>query len=92
MRQACAPSSLTFVTESVVLCSRNLLLIFCYSDGKSTPLHVAACGGHTQACQLLIEAEADLDARDQCVHLYSTFVSDFVSYYFHSCPSPASVQ
>ena len=37
--------------------------MFCSSDQR-TALHHAARNGHTAACQLLIDAKADVNARD----------------------------
>jgi ankyrin repeat protein len=45
-----------------VLSFWNLLLIFC-SSREETALHHAAENGHIQACQLLIDAKADVNAR-----------------------------
>ena len=54
----------------VVLCFWNLLLIFC-SSGRCTTLHRAVSKGHAQACQLLIDAKADVNATDgMCVLMF----------------------
>ena len=39
------------------------------SSVQSTALHVAALNGHTAACQLLISAEADVNAKNKCAFM-----------------------
>ena len=46
-----------------------MLLIF-ISSGQATALHPAAEEGHTQACQLLIDAKADVNATDECAFVF----------------------
>jgi hypothetical protein len=48
---------------------RYFLLIFC-SSIERTALHYAAVNGHTAACQLLISAEADVNATDLCAFMF----------------------
>jgi hypothetical protein len=48
---------------------RYFLLIFC-SSFQLTALHFAALNGHTAACQLLISAEADVNATDWCAFVF----------------------
>ena len=90
MRQTGAHSCWKFVTE-FLLCFvfRYFHLIFC-SSYQCTALHWAANNGHTAACQLLISAEADVNATDGCafmlkicywifvVFCFSIFSSDFL--------------
>ncbi len=66
-----------------MLCFLNSLLILCSSDQR-TALHEAAISGHTAVChiydvvcledcqmgQLLIDAKADVDARDWFVFFF----------------------
>jgi hypothetical protein len=44
-------------------------MIFCSSEQR-TALHDAAIYGHTAACQLLISAEADVNATDLCAFMF----------------------
>jgi hypothetical protein len=84
--------------------SRYFPLIFCSSE-QNTALHFAALHGQTAACQLLISAEADVNATDWCAFMFKkacsiyvvlcftfTFASDFVLHFSHSCPSLTSLQ
>ena len=71
MRRTGAHSCSRFVAEFVLCCVlvfRYFHLIFC-SSIHSTALHFAAEKGHTAACQLLISAEADVNARDGCAFM-----------------------
>ncbi len=92
MRQTSAHSCSNIVTE-FLLCFvfRYFHLIFCTSCYQSTALHKASYNGHTAACQLLISAEADVNATDKCAFMLKicywifvvfcfsfTFASDFV--------------
>jgi ankyrin repeat protein len=43
--------------------------MFCSSDQR-TALHHAAGFGRTAACQLLIDAKADVNARDKCAFMF----------------------
>jgi hypothetical protein len=56
----------------VVFCFPHYYLIFCSSD-QCTALHRAAYNGHTAACQLLISAEADMNAKEQCAFMFELF-------------------
>jgi hypothetical protein len=40
-----------------------------FSSDQCTALHLAARNGHTAACQLLISAEADVNAADRCAFM-----------------------
>jgi hypothetical protein len=42
---------------------------FC-SSWQNTALHGAAENGHTPACQLLIDAKADVNATDECAVMF----------------------
>ncbi len=82
MRQTGAHSCSKFVTE-FLLCFvfRYFHLILC-SSGQCTALHVAAYDGHTAACQLLISAEADVNATDECAFMFKIFYWTFVVFCF----------
>ena len=45
-----------------------------FTSEMHTALHVAASNGHTQACQLLIEAEADVNATSVCAFIFDFFL------------------
>ncbi len=61
-----------FASDLLCLFVFNLLLIFCASDGH-TALHGAARFGHMRVCQLLVDAKADVDAKDGCAFVFKTF-------------------
>jgi len=46
---------------------------FLFTSEMHTALHLAASNGHTQACQLLIEAEADVNATSMCAFIFEFF-------------------
>ena len=82
MRQTGAHSCWKFVTE-FLLCFvfRYFLLILC-SREQNTALHFAAMNGHTAACQLLISAEADVNATDLCAFMLKICYWIFVVFCF----------
>ncbi len=53
----------------VSLCCENSLLIF-GSSNQGVALHVAAAGDHVEACKLLIDANADVNATDGCAFIF----------------------
>ncbi len=53
----------------VLLCCENSLLIF-GSSNQVMALHVAAAGDHVEACKLLIDAKADVNATDRCAFIF----------------------
>ena len=73
MRQTSAHLCSQFVAE-FLLCFvfQHFILIFCSSDQQAA-LHLAADNGHTAACQLLISAEADVNATDECAFIFELF-------------------
>ena len=56
----------------------------CISQWRRTPLHGACNGGHTTTVQLLLEAESDVNARDN--------VSVVLVLYMYMCESRGSVK
>jgi hypothetical protein len=79
-------SCLKFVTE-FLLCFvfRYFLLILC-SSAQRTALHFAALNGHTAACQLLISAEADVNAKTRCAFMLKEVCSNVAfCFYVHIC-------
>jgi hypothetical protein len=70
MQQTSALLRSKFAIDVVFHCVfENLLLIFC-SSVQRTALHWAAFQGHVEACQLLISAKADVNARNGCALLF----------------------
>ena len=45
------------------LCSRKFILLLSFS--QDTPLHWSAREGHVEVCRLLLQCNADVDAKDQ---------------------------
>jgi ankyrin repeat protein len=45
------------------LCSRKLITLFCFS--QRTPLHYSASGGQLEICRLLLQCNADVNAKDR---------------------------
>ncbi len=79
MRQTSAHSCSKFVTEFLLrFVIRYFLLMFC-SSYRRTALHLASENGHSAACQLLISAEADVNATDLCAFM---FVTEFLLRFF----------
>ncbi len=82
MRRASAHICSKFVTEFLFcFVFWYFLLIFC-SSGQDTALHLAAWNGHTAACQLLISAEADVNATDMCAFMFKICCWIFVVFCF----------
>jgi hypothetical protein len=69
MRQPSAHPCLKFVADFVLCCVWNWYLIFC-SSNRQTALHAAVHNAHTQVCQLLIEAKADVNNRNMCAFVF----------------------
>jgi hypothetical protein len=75
MRQTSAHSCSNIVTEILLLFFLSIFHLIFFSSGQRcsigqrTSLHLAAHNGHTAACQLLISAEADVNATDECIHV-----------------------
>jgi ankyrin repeat protein len=44
-----------------------------FSSSQRTALHLAAENGHTAACQLLISAEADVNAKNKYAFIFELF-------------------
>ena len=63
----------------------NSLLTFICSSDQYTALHYAASNGRTQACQLLIDGKADLNAKSRCAFMHEICHWFFVV--FFSCLS-----
>ena len=66
-KEACGTGDITTVRE---LCDRHHGLVWqvlenCGSkfDGQGTGLHLAACEGHVDCCQVLVDAGADIEAK-----------------------------
>jgi hypothetical protein len=46
----------------------------CYFRNGLTPLHLSSKHGHVEVCQLLVQRNADVTARDKCVPPYTHIV------------------
>ena len=50
--------------------SRGRVCLLCCLQDERTPLHWAACEGHEQACKVLLEGGAEVNARDKVMGVF----------------------
>ena len=58
----CAPAVVSCVVQAK-LCLRKFILLFSFSQG--TPLHESAGNGYLEVTRLLVECNADIEAKDK---------------------------
>jgi ankyrin repeat protein len=81
MRRAGAHSCLNFFTEFLLCFVFGCFLLISCSSARLTALHLAAFYGHKAACQLLISAEADVNAKNMCAFMFK-FVTEVLLCFF----------